>query len=181
MSRAPINRVPYAVGKGKPPLGTRWKKGQSGNPRGRPRKLASFYASLRTALEEQVKITEDGVTRRVTAFEALISRLRADSARGSWALLEVLLKLQRAFERPAPQSPDPEQRRQEASFLDDDDLRRMDASISAYYLVKVFRARYGPPPSGPARKGDDLLPTYLREVEAQARRDTVSEYNDGDS
>ena len=54
----------YKVGPGRPPLHTRFKKGQSGNPGGRSTK--SLLASLADALDETVVVTVDGQCRRIT-------------------------------------------------------------------------------------------------------------------
>ncbi len=62
------------VGYGRPPTATRFRKGQSGNPRGRPpnrHKEAPYEA----VLGQMVTIREDGRERRVTAAEAFLLRL----------------------------------------------------------------------------------------------------------
>ena len=41
----------YRVGYGKPPLETRFKKGQSGNPGGRPRRARNLMTQLYRALD----------------------------------------------------------------------------------------------------------------------------------
>ena len=54
----------YEVGRGKPPVHTRFKKGQSGNPRGpRPKNLPAL---LLDALNEKVVVTIDGERREIT-------------------------------------------------------------------------------------------------------------------
>jgi Family of unknown function (DUF5681) len=40
----------YKVGKGRPPLSTRWKPGQSGNPKGRPKGAKNMMTCFREAL-----------------------------------------------------------------------------------------------------------------------------------
>jgi Family of unknown function (DUF5681) len=50
----------YEVGRGKPPVHSRFKKGQSGNPRGRPAK--NLAVLLAAALNETVTVTEDKQT-----------------------------------------------------------------------------------------------------------------------
>src|SRR4051794_4234830 len=59
------------VGYGKPPASTRFQKGRSGNPRGRPkgRKNAPPYDAV---LGQMVTIKEGGPERRVTAAEAFL-------------------------------------------------------------------------------------------------------------
>jgi hypothetical protein len=47
---------PYRVGYGRPPLETRFKPNQSGNPKGRPRRPPSWRAVVEKVLEEKVEI-----------------------------------------------------------------------------------------------------------------------------
>ena len=59
----------YAVGYGKTPASSRFRKGQSGNPRGRPRGRRND-PPYEAVLGQMVTIREDGAERRVTAAEA---------------------------------------------------------------------------------------------------------------
>ena len=59
----------YKVGYKKPPLHTRFQKGQSGNPRGRPKGSKNFSTLLAEALNEPVVVTEDGRRRRISKRE----------------------------------------------------------------------------------------------------------------
>jgi hypothetical protein len=54
----------YAANYRKPLLHTRFEKGQSGNPRGRPKK--DLPALLLAALDEPVSVTIDGKRRKIT-------------------------------------------------------------------------------------------------------------------
>lgn len=81
-------------GYGRPPKSTQFKKGQSGNPRGRPRSRRRElpYDAL---LGQMVTIREDGRERRVTAAEAFLLQLTkkglegcSASARASLASIE---------------------------------------------------------------------------------------------
>ena len=62
----------YKVGPGRPPLHTRFRKGQSGNPGGRSQK--KLHALLADALNEQVFVTvEENVARSPSARRSSIS------------------------------------------------------------------------------------------------------------
>ena len=76
--------VPADIGYGKPPLATRFKKGVSGNPRGRPRgrrKDIPYDAVLGC----MVTVRENGRERRVTAAEAFILQLTKKGLQGDSA------------------------------------------------------------------------------------------------
>ncbi|RYH07049.1 DUF5681 domain-containing protein [Tropicimonas sp. IMCC6043] len=95
----------YEVGYGRPPKHTQFKKGQSGNPKGRPKGSKNVDTMLRETLLRPVVITENGKRRKITALEAffrqtLKSALEGD-ARASDKLLKLLPMLQNALEREA--------------------------------------------------------------------------------
>jgi hypothetical protein len=58
----------YKVGPGRPPLHTRFRKGQSGNPGGRSKK--KLHALLADAPNEPPFVTIDGERRKITKREA---------------------------------------------------------------------------------------------------------------
>ena len=68
----------YKVGPGRPPLHTRFQKGQSGNPGGRSKK--KLHALLADALNEPVFVTVDGERRKITKREAVVHQLVNKSA-----------------------------------------------------------------------------------------------------
>ena len=73
-----------AVGYGRPPQASRFQKGRSGNPKGRPRNRHRDipYDSL---LGQMVTVREDGRERRVTAAEAFILQLTKKGLEGDSA------------------------------------------------------------------------------------------------
>jgi Family of unknown function (DUF5681) len=73
----------YEVGKGRPPLSTRWKPGQSGNPKGRPREAKNLATIFYDALNEKFEIQVKGKTRKVTAREAIVWKLINEALKGS--------------------------------------------------------------------------------------------------
>ena len=64
----------YLVGYGKPAKAAQFKKGRSGNPRGRPKGKRSLVTVLQQTLNEKVVIEEKGKKRTVTNLEAAIRR-----------------------------------------------------------------------------------------------------------
>jgi hypothetical protein len=72
------------VGFCRPPKATRFTKGQSGNPAGRPRGRRR-EAPYEAILGQMVTIREDGTTRRVTAAEAFLLKLTKSGLEGDSA------------------------------------------------------------------------------------------------
>lgn len=91
----------YAVGYGKPPLHSRFKKGRSGNPRARPAVSASLASVLLDALNQRVVVAANGRRRRVTKREAVIAQLVDKSATADLRATKILLDMLRDIEREA--------------------------------------------------------------------------------
>ena len=89
----------YAANYLQPPLHTRFKKGQSGNPRGRPAK--NLAALLAAALNEKVTVTENGKRRQVTKREAVIAQLVNKSASAELRATKMLIDMLRDIEKRA--------------------------------------------------------------------------------
>jgi hypothetical protein len=83
----------YEIGYGKPPRGFGFKKGQSGNPRGRPPGAKNLTTLLNDTLNETVTITENGRRRKITKREAVIKQLVNKSASAEARSLKILLDL----------------------------------------------------------------------------------------
>lgn len=71
------------VGYGKPPASSRFKKGRSGNPKGRPRGSWN-EPPYEAVLGQMVTIREEGIERQVTAAEALFIAQCQTRAGGRW-------------------------------------------------------------------------------------------------
>jgi Family of unknown function (DUF5681) len=91
------NKRDYAVGRGKPPVHTRFKKGQSGNPRGpRPKNLPAL---LIDALDEPVMATIDGEQRETTKREAVVTQLVNKSAAADLRAIKMLVDMLKDAEK----------------------------------------------------------------------------------
>jgi hypothetical protein len=83
----------YEIGFGKPPKHTRFRKGLSGNPKGRPKGRRNLATVLERTLQERVVINENGVRRTVTKLEAAVKQLVNKAAAGDLAALRQLTAL----------------------------------------------------------------------------------------
>jgi Family of unknown function (DUF5681) len=99
--------VDERVGYRRPPLATRFRPGESGNPRGRPKGARNFSTVIASALSERVAVTENGRRRRITKLEAAIKQLVNRAAAGEARATTLLIQLAQANEAKAAQ-PDTE-------------------------------------------------------------------------
>lgn len=65
----------YEVGYKKPPVKTQFKKGQSGNPNGRPKESKNMTTILTKELNCKIFIKENGVQTEVTKLEAMVKHM----------------------------------------------------------------------------------------------------------
>ena len=89
----------YKVGPGKPPLNTRFRKGQSGNPGGRRKK--QLPALLADALNETVFVTIDGERREITNREAIVHQLVNKSTTADLRATKMLFDMMKDAEQKA--------------------------------------------------------------------------------
>jgi len=82
---------PYEVGFGKPPKGTQFRKGESGNPKGRPKGKPNLATIINRTLQAKVIIKENGRRREVTKYEAGLIQLSNKAASGDLPALKVVI------------------------------------------------------------------------------------------
>jgi uncharacterized protein DUF5681 len=99
----------YKVGPGRPPLHTRFKKGQSGNPGGRSTK--SLPALLVAPLNETVVVTIDGRRRKITKREAIVTTMVDKSASADLRATKMLIDMMKDVEHKVGDAPPPAPRR----------------------------------------------------------------------
>jgi hypothetical protein len=89
----------YEVGYGRPPRHTRFKKGRSGNPRGRSPGSRNLSTLLCETLNEPVIVAENGGRRKISKRQAIIKQLVNQSAKGDWRAAKLLLDILQDIER----------------------------------------------------------------------------------
>lgn len=97
--------APYEVGKYRPPIHSRWKPGQSGNPKGRPKGKPDLYTELQSVLLSKVSIGGDGAISTITIQEALVRKVRQMALDGNAAMQRIVLKLEELAPDPAKNKP----------------------------------------------------------------------------
>jgi hypothetical protein len=96
----------YPVGWGRPPQSSRWQKGQSGNPRGRPKQQKNASTILKEILSRTVEVRDGGRIRRITVTEAVILKIVEDALRGDTKSAAFLLSKKEELERDEPPDED---------------------------------------------------------------------------
>ena len=92
-------RLSYAVGYGRPPIATRFRPGQSGNPGGRSKGVRNTASLAHEALESKVDVAENGAGRKITVRQSAYRQLAEKAASGDMKALSFLLALENK-ERP---------------------------------------------------------------------------------
>lgn len=95
------------VGYGKPPKRTRFKPGQSGNPRGRPKGTLNMATVLARTLRAKVVVNENGRRKTITKLEAALQQLTNKAAGGDLKAVHLLAGLVRSAEERTVQAVNP--------------------------------------------------------------------------
>lgn len=101
----PPNSNYAAVGYRSPPEHYRFKKGVSGNPRGRPKGTLNMATVLERTLREKMVITENGRRKNVTKLEAAMKQLIDQATSGELKALQLLSALVRSAEERQVEEP----------------------------------------------------------------------------
>jgi hypothetical protein len=87
------------VGFGRPPIGTQFQKGRSGNPKGRPRGVSNLKTDLGNELDAKVFVTEGGRRKSVSKRQALLKRVVNQALNGDNKATSLVLSLWAQLER----------------------------------------------------------------------------------
>jgi hypothetical protein len=83
----------YEVGYGKPPKSTQFKKGKSGNPKGRPKASKNVGKALEDTFYRKITVSENGVHRELTMLEAIFRQVVNGAVKGEIRHIDRVLKL----------------------------------------------------------------------------------------
>jgi hypothetical protein len=132
----------YGVGYRKPPRNSRFQRGRSGNPKGRPKGVSNFKTDLRATLEAAVRVTQDGKPRKKSTQEAMLLRLREKALGGDSRALDRLILLAQTYN--------------DEDLTVSSSLSTDDADLLQIYRTRVLSGAAGLPdsikgPDGPTR------------------------------
>jgi len=108
---------PYPVGYRKPPRRTQFKKGRSGNSKGRPKGSPNFATALEAALSEQVIVNEGGQRHAVTKLVATVKQLVNKAMQGDPRAMQQLLNVMHILDSDSGESRQPSMTITEADQL----------------------------------------------------------------
>lgn len=117
----------YAVGYAKPPQHSRFKKGQSGNPKGRPRGSINIRTAMIEVLKESVTVTENGRQSKISRPQALARQAFTQAFKGNAKFFDILLQTGEQWEEKAEAA---RQRAVEAQKVDPRDQELIDLFLA---------------------------------------------------
>jgi hypothetical protein len=98
----------YEVGYKKPPVETQFKKGQSGNPNGRPRKIAQNLDPgkvLQSIDNEEIVVKVDGKRKRMRKAEIFFRQLFTTAIRGDLTAARLISNMAKEYFGPEAEGP----------------------------------------------------------------------------
>ena len=90
------------VGYGRPPKHTRFKPGQSGNPKGKAKGLRNVATDVQQALNAVVRVNADGKPRKMSAQKAVVLRTVEKALKGDSRAAAQVLELMQRYNNDAP-------------------------------------------------------------------------------
>lgn len=78
--RKKVRSTAQKVGRGNPPKHTQFRKGTTGNPKGRPKGSKNLSSYLMEAAPDQVSATVGGRTRKISKIQATAMQLATKAA-----------------------------------------------------------------------------------------------------
>ena len=132
----------YPVGYKRPPDATRFRPGQSGNPKGRPKGCKNLATDLKEELEQKILVTEGGQSQEITKQRAMVKTLLAKALKGDSRAANVLIQLTLGREQAESGQPDHV------------DLAEEDLAIIETFRTRLTAVDPAPPPEDPADAAD---------------------------
>ena len=131
----------YEVGFGRPPRSTQFRKGTSGNPKGRPRGSKSLSTIVKETLDEKVVVRENGRCGRITKRAAMIKQQANKAVSGDQRAARYLIELDLRLNPEDVRQPNGLELLRQAFDREQARKAQMDADCSDPLLVKSVSNR----------------------------------------
>ena len=119
----------YEVGYARPPVNTRFKPGQSGNPKGRPKGTKNLKTDLMEEANETILVREDGRKVRISRQRAVIKTLFMKALKGDVRSMAKILELIMTVNGLAP-----EDEAEEPLSADEEEVLR---TLQSYFTLEA--------------------------------------------
>ena len=96
MSHVPEEETPYVVTRGKPPRETQFKKGESGNLKGRPKGTKEIGTLLEQELDRMIEVSQHGRTIKLTRRQVIVRRIIEKAMQGDPKAIATCLTIESA-------------------------------------------------------------------------------------
>lgn len=127
---APTDDRPYPVGYGKPPVSTRFKPGQSGNPKGRKKGTKNFAQIINEVVSEKVTVNTERGRRKMPKLKALAISTLNQALQGDGKATDRLMKMLQAAGLTAPLPAD-------ADHIGAQELSAEDQAIVDHFIKRL--------------------------------------------
>ena len=87
------NKDDYEVGYGRPPKATQFKKGTSGNKKGRPKETKDIVTIFYEEMHRMIPISQSGKRRTITIARAAIKQLTNKAATGDPKAIQTIINI----------------------------------------------------------------------------------------
>jgi hypothetical protein len=156
------------VGYGNPPKGSRFKKGQSGNRRGRPKGSKNLKTDLTEELQTEIKVREGSRAIKISKQRAIVKTLIAKTLAGDGRAATTLTSLMYRVLDLREEAPDAE----EPLSLDESETLEMfrDRLLRGANGVSVEKSPASGQHSRPQERAADLTADCKAETRASSKR-----------
>jgi Family of unknown function (DUF5681) len=122
----------YSIGYGKPPIGSRFKPGETGNAKGRPKGHKNLKTLIRQAMTARISVQEGSSSRQVSKIECVVLRQLQNALKGNdrSAMAVIKMATQMGFLE------DPDSNSAEATALSASDERILEQLLTRRHRVR---------------------------------------------
>lgn len=144
----------YEVGYRRPPIESRFKPGQSGNPKGRPKRHRNVRTVVQETLNQRITIREGKRTRLLSKLEGVVLAVVNSALQGNAKSVTALMALLRAVgmtaEMPEPTNTEPVT--QHDREIIDEFLRRRVSGGEQAEALEITDNTQSAPPTGKTKR-----------------------------